>query len=206
MFIILIGGAMSQKLKGMSKEELWKLFPIILKPHNPNYRVWYQKEEKRLLKLIGSDHILRINHIGSTAVHGLIAKPTIDILIEVKDEAMIYRVKNMIESDEYICLDQKDVYNNPAIFCMKGYTEEGFAEKVYHIHIKIINNHKELYFRDYLQAYPEVANLYGELKIELMKKYKHHRDNYTDHKTEFISQYTEIAKSIYPNRYKPKSE
>ncbi|QLY40680.1 GrpB family protein [Hujiaoplasma nucleasis] len=195
---------MSLKLKEMSKEELWHLFPIILKEHNPDYKNWYEEEKKKLISMIGKDKIQRINHIGSTSVHGLIAKPTIDILIEVENEQVIHDIKEILNSDEYICLEQKDVYKNPAIFCMKGYSENGFAEKVYHIHIKIINNHKELYFRDYLQSHPEVANKYGDLKIQLLKKYKHHRDNYTDNKTEFVQYYTSIARSIYPNRYKPK--
>lgn len=202
--VFIRGDCMSLKLKEMSKEDLWHLFPIILKEHNPDYKNWYEEEKKNLISMIGNTRILRINHIGSTSVHGLIAKPTIDILIEVENEQVIHDIKELLNSEEYICLEQKDVYKNPAIFCMKGYRENGFAEKVFHIHIKVINNHKELYFRDYLQSHPQVAHQYGELKIQLMKKYRYHRDNYTDNKTEFVQYYTSIARSIYPNRYKPK--
>jgi len=188
----------------MSNEELWQLFPIILKPYNPKYMYWYREEKQRLLDYLGDDLVLRINHIGSTSVHGLLAKPTVDILVEVKDESHVNQVKVLMDKhNDYICLTKKDGFKAPSIFCMKGYTEQGFSEQVYHIHVRIMNDHKELYFRDYLQDHPDVAQAYGTLKISLMKKYKHHRDHYTEEKSAFINKYTTIAKMIYPNRYKP---
>lgn len=68
-------------MKEMSLEELWQLYPIILKDHNPNYQLWYAEEKQRLLHILQDYDICRINHIGSTSVEGLIAKPTIDILV-----------------------------------------------------------------------------------------------------------------------------
>jgi len=188
----------------MTNEERWQLFPIILKPYNPEYQVWYRNEAKHLMDILGKEKIERINHIGSTSVHGLLAKPTIDILLEVKDEETIQKIRNHIDQKGYICLDQVDAFKNPSLLCMKGYSEQGFLDKVFHIHIRIINNHKELYFRDYLRDHPQVALAYADLKIKLMKKYKHHRDNYTNEKSDFINHYTIIAKQIYPNRYKAK--
>jgi len=196
---------MSDKLKGLSNEELWKLFPIVLKPHNPQYRQWYLDEKKHLIDLIGKDSIVRINHIGSTSVHGLIAKPTIDILIEVDCEEDVTKVKDSLDGDIYICKEQKDAFNHKSLICMKGYSEQGFLDKVFHIHVKVYNNHNELYFRDYLQDHPDIALAYGELKISLLKKYQFHRDHYTESKSDFINRYTEFAKMIYPNRYKPKN-
>ena len=195
---------MGKNLSEMSNDELWQLFPIILKPHNPLYSSWYQEEKRHLNQLINRTDIIRINHIGSTAVHGLLAKPTVDILIEVKNQEEIQRINDiMSHHQEYIVLNQKDGFQNPCLLCMKGYTEQGFLEKVFHIHIRVHNNHKELYFRDYLRENKKVADDYGQLKIQLMKKYKHHRDHYTDAKSKFIDQYTKLAKTIYPNRYKP---
>lgn len=188
----------------MSKDELWQLFPIILKEHNPQYANWYRLEEKILRKIIGQDTIKRISHIGSTSVHNLIAKPTIDILLEVDNEEVLENIKLKLEKEKYICHKQNDSNNHQSLMCLKGYTENGFDEKVFHIHIRLINNHKELYFRDYLRDHPDVALKYGQLKLELMKKYKHHRDNYTDSKSDFIKKYTDMAKKIYPDRYKIK--
>lgn len=193
---------MKVDLKKLSDEELWILFPIILKPHNPQYKYWYQDEVNLLEEILGADEIKRISHIGSTSVHDLLAKPTIDILLEVKSEAILDRFNVILEKSGYICLKQEDGFKHQSLLCLKGYLETGFDEKVYHLHIRVINNHKELYFRDYLRDHPHVAREYGDLKIELMEKYKHHRDNYTEHKSEFINRYTEKAMDIYPDRYK----
>ncbi len=62
----------------------------------------------------------------------------------------------------------------------KGYTSEGFAEKVYHLHVRAIGDWDEFYFRDYLRKYPEVARQYEELKLTLKEKFEHNRDAYTD--------------------------
>lgn len=83
----------------------------------------------------------------------------------------------------------------------KGYTENGFAEKVFHIHLRYIGNNNELYFRDYLNEYPEIAKEYENLKLNLWKKFKHNRDAYTEAKTEFIIKYTELARKKYKERY-----
>ena len=81
----------------------------------------------------------------------------------------------------------------------KGYTENGFAERVFYLHLRYAGDNVELYFRDYLIEYPEVAKEYEELK--LWKKYEHNRDAYTNAKTELVKKYTQKAKMLYGNRY-----
>ena len=83
----------------------------------------------------------------------------------------------------------------------KGYTPEGFAEKVFYIHIWIIGDNDELYFRDYMNDQPDKAREYESLKKELWKKFEHDRDAYTDSKTSFVRKYTEEAKQLYGDRY-----
>jgi len=75
---------MLKKLKEMSFDELGKLFPIILSEHDPFWHERYLLEKPLIENAIGLDSIIRISHIGSTSVAGLIAKPTIDILLEKK--------------------------------------------------------------------------------------------------------------------------
>ncbi len=84
----------------------------------------------------------------------------------------------------------------------KGYTKEGFAEKVYHIHIRYAGDNDELYFRDYLNEHPDIAKEYEALKLGLWKKYEHNRNAYTDAKTDFIRRWTQEARKEYGNRYK----
>ena len=84
----------------------------------------------------------------------------------------------------------------------RGYTDTGFAERVFHVHVRFEGDNDELYFRDFLRSHPSVAKEYEALKISLWKKYEHNRDAYTNAKSEFIRKYTELAKAEYGNRYK----
>ena len=68
----------------------------------------------------------------------------------------------------------------------RGYTPKGFADKVYHLHIRHEGDNNEIYFRDYLNEHPKVAKEYEMLKLSLWKKYEHNRDGYTDAKSEFV--------------------
>ena len=83
----------------------------------------------------------------------------------------------------------------------KGYTKMGFAEKVYHLHVRYRDDWNELYFRDYLMEHPEVVKEYGKLKLSIFKKYEHDRDGYTEAKSDFILKITEKARGEYGNRY-----
>ena len=85
----------------------------------------------------------------------------------------------------------------------KGYTKRGFAEKVYHLHVRYYNNWDELYFRDYLIEHEDIATEYGKIKLNLLEDYKHNRDGYTKAKSDFILKYSTKAKNEYANKYKP---
>lgn len=193
---------MKKELAEMSLEELWELFPIILKEHNPQYKEWFEIEERQLLSCSKSQDIKRVSHIGSSAVKGLIAKPTIDILLEVEKNCNItalienLMVKNWILMSSAYEPELRLAFN-------KGYTPDGFAEKVYHLHVRYSGDWGELYFRDYLLDHADVAVEYGNLKLSLVKEFEHNRDGYTAAKTEFIARYTQKAKRAYAGRYTP---
>ena len=74
-------------------------------------------------------------------------------------------------------------------------------DKVYHIHLRFFGDNDELYFRDYLNAFPKVAKEYEQLKIGLWRKYEYNRDAYTEAKGEFIRKWTNEALKKYKNRY-----
>jgi GrpB-like predicted nucleotidyltransferase (UPF0157 family) len=194
---------MRKELSEMTLEELWTLFPIILKEHNPNYKKWYQIEKQKLLSCLDKKNIMRISHIGSTAVKGLIAKPTVDILLEIDNEINIEQLTNTLTSNGWLLMMSQDGPFMEKTF-NKGYTNKGFAEKVYHLHIRYYGNWNELYFRDYLIKYSEVAKEYGELKLKLKEKYEHDRDRYTNAKTDFVLKYSEKAKEEFADKYNPR--
>lgn len=86
----------------------------------------------------------------------------------------------------------------------KGYTPDGYAEKVYHLHVRYSGDWGELYFCDYLKNHLDEAKLYAALKTELSVQYRNNRDAYTAAKSEFIKKHTAVARAIYKNKYKPK--
>lgn len=185
---------MGKKLSEMSLEELWQLFPIFLIEAKPCWKQWYAAEEKQLKSLLPA---ARISHIGSTAVDGIWAKNIVDILVEIPKESKIFDYKNLIMRCGYLCMSESE----KGISFNKGYTEKGFAEKVFHLHLRYLGDNDELYFRDYLIDHPDTAKEYETLKLGLWKLYEHDRDGYTNAKTEFVQKHTEIARALYRNKY-----
>ena len=117
------------------------------------------------------------------------------------------RIAEILSHDEYIT-QWRDLPDDPLMF-YKGYTPAGFAEKVFHIHVRYsgrmgeqsaqqTTSHgdwDELCFRDYLLANPETAAQYATLKRELIKKYEYDRDGYTDAKSGFIRKIVDKARN-----------
>ena len=178
----------------MTDEERAQLFPVILGEYNPKWEKNYLKEMGVLERAMGSDNILRISHIGSTAVPGLIAKPTVDILVEIKDDTDTAILISNMQLEGYRYLEQPE-NPPPHMMFIKGYTPKGFKGQVFHVHVRYSGDWDELYFRDYLLAHPETAEEYGRLKIELKQKYEYDRDAYTDAKTDFIKRITRLARA-----------
>ena len=177
------------ELKDMSLDELWQLFPILLSPHNREWTTWAD-DEIQLLSEYLKNYTPVITHIGSTAVPGIMAKPIVDILVEISGDCNWWEVKNTMEESGYICMSesaQRMSFN-------KGYTPAGYADKVFHIHIHAIGDNDEIYFRDFLRRNPIVAREYEVLKINLLSEYRNNRDGYTEAKTDFITKIMESAK------------
>lgn len=174
----------------MTLAELWELFPIVLGAYNPDWPEWANEEILELSTLL-RDYNPTINHIGSTSIPGIQAKPIIDILVEINPDADWQRIKEKMEAAGYICMSVSESRMN----FNKGYTSEGYAEKVFHIHFHAFCDNDEIIFRDYLNNHPEVAREYEKLKLSLLPKYKHDRDGYTDAKSSFIKNIVELAKN-----------
>ena len=187
---------MAKELSEMSLEELWELFPIFLVEHNDNWRLLYD-EMKAKFQSILSDYSIKINHIGSTAIPEIRAKNIVDILIEIPKEFDIESVARIIEKSGFIQMSTEE----RRISFNYGYTKNGFADKVYHVHLRYAGDNDELYFRDYLLEHPNVAKDYESLKLRLSKQFEHNRDAYTDAKTTFIRKWTDVAKVEYFGRY-----
>lgn len=189
---------MGKTLAEMTLEELWELFPIFLIEHNEKWKKHYVEMECFLRDILADYQVVRISHIGSTAIEGIWAKDIVDVLLEIDINEDIESVAAAMEKNGFIRMssDAKRISLN------KGYTPSGFADKVYHLHIRFAGDNNELYFRDYLNEHQEAAKAYEEMKLKLWKKYEHDRDGYTNAKTAFVEKWTLEAREIYGERYK----
>lgn len=190
---------MRKELSEMTLQELWELFPILLTEHQPYWRAWFEEESRGLQSALTATCAVRISHIGSTSIDRVWAKPIIDILVEadVKERKEIDFLKQEITASGYTLMssgEERYSFN-------KGYTPEGFAEKVFHLHLRKWGDNDELYFRDYMNEFPTVAREYERLKLNLWKEYEHDRDGYTEKKTDFVKKYTREARMRYGKRY-----
>ena len=179
---------MGKQLSEMTIEELWQLFPIVLTEHKDCWVEFYVEEEAELKRILPESAI--INHIGSTAVKAIWAKPIVDILVEVNEGLNLTGIATTLQNNGWIKMSESE----KRMSFNKGYTEDGFAEKVYHLHLRYIGDNDEIYFRDYLNTHPELAKEYEVLKLGLWKRFEHDRDGYTAAKGEFVAKYTALAK------------
>jgi GrpB-like predicted nucleotidyltransferase (UPF0157 family) len=192
--------AMTKPLEEMSREELGMLFPIIISDHNPDWAHLYFAEKEFIVENVGEADVVRIQHYGSTSIPGIPAKPTVDILLEVRDgidtDGLVAKFRRM----GYHFSPQPD-NPPPHLMFMKGYTLHGFEGQAFHVHVRYRGDWDELYFRDYLILHPEIAEKYGELKLQLKESYEHDREAYTQSKTEFIKVVTAEARKYLGIRY-----
>lgn len=181
----------------MTLAELWQLFPIVLTEPCDAWKSWYSQEAGALERAFQCVSPKRISHIGSTAVSGIWAKPIVDILVEVAPEQPLEPLSDLLVGQGYTQMSR----SADRISFNKGYTEHGFAEKVFHLHLRHLGDNDELYFRDYLNEHPRTAEAYEALKRTLWKRYEHDRDGYTRAKTGFVQDCTARARELYGKRY-----
>lgn len=188
---------MGKELSEMSLEELWELFPIVLVAHNDKWNIIYDEIESFLKITLSACPIERISHIGSTAISGIWAKDIVDVLIEVSKDSDIQNIAKVIEKNGFVRMST----GVGRISFNRGYTKNGFADKVFHAHLRFAGDNDELYFRDYLNEHTQIAKEYETMKLRLWKLFEHNRDAYTDAKTEFVRKWTSEAKRVYAGRY-----
>ena len=193
---------MGKELSEMSLEELWELFPIFLIAHNDQWNIFYEEIESFLKITLSECPVERISHIGSTAISGIWAKDIVDVLIEVSKDSDIQNTAKVIEKNGFIRMSTE----GDRISFNRGYTKDGFADKVYHVHLRYVGDNDELSFRDYLNEHTQIAKEYETMKLQLWKLFEHNRDAYTNAKTEFIRKWTSEAKRVYAGKYSENQE
>ncbi|ACT01477.1 GrpB family protein [Paenibacillus sp. JDR-2] len=145
--------------------------------HNPQWHDMFQETAAKLRAALG-DIALRIDHIGSTSISGLDAKPIIDIQISVSRLAELDGYKSRLEQLGFVYRE-----DNPDL--SKRYFREAPGNCRIHIHVRQSGSFSEqmnLLFRGYLRQHPEDCLRYGQEKHRLMEQYKHERIKYVEGK------------------------
>lgn len=160
---------------------------VRLTDFSENWTLMFQKEAQFLSEIFG-DEIIRFEHFGSTSVHGLKAKPVIDMMCIVKDIQKVDSYNDKMEALGY------DVAGEWGITGRRLFRKGG-ENRTHHIHFYQIDNpliDRHLIFRDYLRSHPEEAARYGRFKEELAGSFEN-TSEYSPAKKAFMQEMEQQA-------------
>jgi GrpB-like predicted nucleotidyltransferase (UPF0157 family) len=157
--------------------------PIHVVPYDPSWVAKFEEESAFLETLLGPWRRGPIEHIGSTAVLGLCAKPVIDVMVGVSSLVASEPAKAALREAGYQYAEYKsDV--------MHWFCKPSFAMRTHHLHLIPFGSPlwcDRLKFRDRLRADSILAAEYATLKLELAREFDFDREAYTDAKWPFIA-------------------
>lgn len=168
-------------------------------PYDPKWLEQYKIQEEIYTELLGELPAV-IEHVGSTAIEGVSAKPIIDIdIVNLGNNNVFEKIKARLESAGYmhigdLGIEGRDVFKR--VDDDANHSIDSGLEFAYNLYVcdndgLALLNH--LTFRDYLIDNPDVALEYSNLKMELAEKYADDIDNYTEAKTAFVVSVLELA-------------
>jgi len=167
--------------------------PVVIVDYDPQWPILYEDEKGRILDAVGHV-IVAIEHIGSTAVPGMGAKPIIDIMVGVSHLADAHQCIEPLRSIGYEYLPE----HGDSTLGWR-YFDKGPAEARIHLHMVELASEfweRHLLFRDFLRDHPQVAQEYEQLKRGLAAEYGSDRAGYAEAKTSFIRSVEARARRI----------
>jgi GrpB-like predicted nucleotidyltransferase (UPF0157 family) len=156
--------------------------PITLAEYDPEWPVLFDREAARIRVVLG-DTAVRVEHVGSTSVPGLAAKPIIDILLAVPDSANEQAYVPALESAGYVLRNREPHWFEHRLF--KG-PDTNINLHVFTVGAAEID--RMLLFRDWLRADDADRDAYLQVKRDLAKRSWRHVQHYADSKTAIVQQ------------------
>ncbi len=166
--------------------------PVVVVPYDEAWPSLFEEERARIERAIGP-WVEEIEHVGSTAVPGLAAKPVIDIMVGVKslDDTPIFVKRLEAIGYEYVPELERQMPQR------RYFRKLRQGRRTHQIHLVERSDaafwDRHVLFRDYLRAHPEVAEGYARLKYEVSERFREERVAYTDAKTGFIAEVVRLA-------------
>jgi GrpB-like predicted nucleotidyltransferase (UPF0157 family) len=156
--------------------------PVVIQPYDPEWPEKFAAESRLLASVLAPWLAGPIEHVGSTAVPGLAAKPIIDIMAAVHDLPSSRPAIEALRRHGYCYSDYKaDV--------MHWFCKPSELERTHHLHLIPFESalwHERLAFRDRLRRDDSARHAYSQLKLGLASKYRNDREAYTEAKTGFV--------------------
>ncbi len=163
--------------------------PIEVVPYDASWLEKFESEKAFLAALLAPWRAGPIEHIGSTAVVGLVAKPVIDVMVGVASLRASEPAKEALQAQGYVYAEYKtDV--------MHWFCKPSLALRTHHLHLVPYGSplwHERLTFRDRLRADPGLLEEYAALKLELARRFRFDREAYTDAKFPFVAKVLALA-------------
>jgi len=156
--------------------------PILVVDYDANWPSQYEQEKNRILDVLGNT-VADIQHMGSTSVSGLAAKPVIDILLGLEQVPPSQALVFSLETLSYLYYGELGIPG-------RHYFRRG-VPRTHQIHLVQVDSEfweTHLLFRDFLKAHPNARQQYEALKRKLAVEFRYDRDRYTSSKTPLIEQ------------------
>ena len=160
--------------------------PIVIVDYDPAWPLEFERVRDRAAAALG-DVALAIEHVGSTAVPGLAAKPVIDVVVVVEPDRVQVAIERL-SAIGYVHQGNLGVEGREAFA-----TPEGEPRHHHHLYVSPTDSEElrsQLAFRDRLRSDPDVAAEYEALKRELAVTYRDDRPGYTEAKTAFVTRHS----------------
>ncbi len=157
---------------------------VALQPYDTSWPARFAAERERLLTLF-PDSFTAIEHIGSTAVPGLMAKPIIDMLAGVESMGIARSLSGVLLKAGYTTSAEF----NSTLSDRQWFMRWAEGHRTHHLHIVVHGGpawDQRLRFREALRASPELAAAYTALKTELAVRFPTDREAYTKAKAAFV--------------------
>ncbi|MGB3340035.1 MAG: GrpB family protein [bacterium] len=160
-----------------------------LVPYSAEWDLFFDREKQKIMKNIGR-YVLTVEHIGSTSIKNMYAKPIIDIAIGLQEFDIGFKCLEPLKTMGYLFLGEYGIKKR------HFFRTDSDIVKC-HIHMYDISNQEyqnHILFRDYLREHEKEAKEYAELKKNLLLVCGNDREKYTKAKAEFIDDILKKAK------------
>lgn len=163
---------------------------VELYAHSEEWSILFEKEKINVYNCI-KEYVVDIQHVGSTSIRDMFAKPIIDIVVAIEHFDDGFKLIDDIESIGYHFKGSLGKSNR--FFFWKG-TETNNTHNLHIVQYGDKNWDNLILFRDFINNHSDYRDKYCRLKLDLANKYKEDRDTYTSSKTKFILDVIQLAK------------